>query len=712
MLKTFAYASLIALLTTACVQETSSSADDPEPDATAPDAEAAPDMGPVPIPDAEVVPDAQPAPEPDADIIPTTCEDEDDRAPNQTIDDAVPVEVGYTGEGLFICPETSDFFRVTLAARQVALIVLDTQPARVDLDLKVLNAEGVILQESAGETGRESITFNAPEAGDYLIEVTGFRMESAQYTLALRGQCQSDGQCPDDQICDPFERLCIGAAPARCGVDDFEPNDRDADGAPLMVDGGPVEGLFCRDDRDWFTFEAAAGDSYDLQVSVPQGEDVDVVVVDLATGRRVGTAFNDLRTNPEFISLSYLPAGRYAVGVFLFVPEDEPDREVSYRLDLVGRSGQCMSDNDCLAPENPRCDVDAGTCGPPENAGNVPLGGQCASEEDCTADADLCWTGREGGGDNVCTVGCRGNQDCAALGDGATCVRVSQRFAVCLPACESDNDCSDFRSCQAGSCELFGGCRSDADCPEETVCRQTEFGPFCGRAPTPTFCGDDGAPNDVAADATPIALGLATEGVICRDDEDWYTLEVPAESAGFLLSATLEPTGEGAEGVDLAMAVYDAQSNLVGLAAGDNNTEVAEIRLIPAGTHYVRVVLQGADALGDHPYALSLELIDNDERCDAENTLCDFTEPLRGACDVETGACTPIEGNGQLGLGARCDSADDCDPQQSDVCWSFEGGENGRNICTIGCQRDTDCDRIPGTTCVPFQGFAVCLPGE
>ena len=78
-------------------------------------------------------------------------------------------------------------------------------------------------------------------------------------------------------------------------------------------------------------------------------------------------------------------------------------------------------------------------------------------------------------------------------------------------------------------------------------------------------------------------------------------------------------------------------------------------------------------------------------------------------CDVDSGGCVSLEGEGQVPLGGRCDSSDDCS-DQADFCWNFEGGE-AFNICTIPCRGDGDCAAIEGTVCTVFQRrFGVCLP--
>ena len=536
----------------------------------------------------DAAPDARP------DVAPPLCPEEDRLAPNHDLDAAAVVVPGFTADDLFLCPGARDLFALDLVEGQRLLAVLDARPPTTDLDLLLRDAEGQIRLQSAGASGREKLTFSASASGRYYLEVSGYHGASAAYTLALRGQCESDGQCPERQVCDPFEGLCIGAAPPRCGADAYEPNDRDSDGAPLGLD--PVEGRLCQDDRDWFTFEAAPGDTVEIQALADPEADVDLVAVELATGMQVSAVFNDARTNPERLILSHLPGGRYAVGVFLYSAEGGPDREVGYRLDLIGAGGRCAHDDHCLTPEQPRCDVATGACGRPWAPGQVALGDQCGRSSDCAAPADLCWRGRAGGGDNLCTHACRRHDDCDALGDGARCVAVSSHLALCQPPCAADADCTDFRTCEAGLCDLIGPCQVDADCPGDAICRLTEIGLYCGRRPAPSAC--DGGPDeisaDVATDAAPLRAPAA--GELCHGDEDWYALEIPPGASNLTLRAESE--------APLAVAIYNAGNALIAHSDG------APITLTPppAGRLLVRLILQPEALLGAHGYTLSADL--------------------------------------------------------------------------------------------------------
>ena len=292
---------------------------------------------------------------------------------------------------------------------------------------------------------------------------------------------------------------------SECGVDEFEPNNTDATATPLEAPPTELDGVICGADRDWFAFTAEAGDSYELLVSFDEGQDIDIHVLDATTGRIVDRATSDRRTNPERLNLSHLPAGSYRIGLTLFVPEDEPERESEYHLEFIGRSGACETDRDCVADGFPSC-VE-GTCQPVEPGAE--LGERCGDNADCNEDAELCFTGFTGGHDNFCTIRCGAQEDCQILGETATCVPVGRRTAICYPGCDSDDDCGVFYGCREGRCQVRGACRTNDDCNEGEQCRAARTGDFyCALPGAPGECGADGEndPNNVRSDATRLAF--------------------------------------------------------------------------------------------------------------------------------------------------------------------------------------------------------------
>lgn len=700
-------AGLALALCWGCIEDAQPANSEPAGDMQIPDAwvDAAPDLSvavdAAPMDDAAPVPDAAPPP--------MACGNEDDLAPNQTPETATAVEPGFQRDDLFLCPESADWFAIELDAGLGFAVQLQADPPEVDLDLALLDADGALIVESANDGGNERLEWAAEAAGTYYVRVTGYQDEAAFYALALDTGCALDAQCPADQLCDRYEGQCEAVRESVCGDDAFEENDRDDQAAALPEDGR-VEAQICGVDRDWYVIDAAAGDIYDVLVSFPERQDIDVFIIEEATGAEVATARGDQRSNPERVQLSNVPEGRYLVGVRLFVPADERDREIAYSLQVVGRSGGCALDRDCGPPLYPVCDM--GICRAVDGAGQVALGGRCGESSDCGPDAEFCYTGGAGGHDNVCTIQCGGPGECAALGEGAYCQPIQRNLAICVPPCASDDDCSGFRACREGVCEIRGECRTDRDCGAGDRCLVTRFGRFCRVAPPPPHCGQDAAndPNDTLEQATVLAPdGVTIEGLnICGVDTDWYQVTVPPEAAAY----TLTLGAEFPAGVDIDVYIFDAEGREMGEASSpDQAAEFVELRYIAPGTYFMQVDQFSSPSLDDTVYTVTAELIDNGDRCTVEGGECDRTEPLRIACDEATGACSNLAGAGMIAPGERCDSQDDCS-DVSEFCWTFEGGAQGLNICTHQCNQDGDCADVPGTDCQFFQQgrFGACLP--
>lgn len=705
---------VVALATLAgCIEES----DDPATDNGGEDGGGVAADASTPGPDAadgtgrDVGPDEADAsmPPPGPDVKPP-CGNEDDLAPNQSRDDATTAEAGFLRDDLFLCPETEDWFRLDLAAGQALQVQMLVDPPETNLDVAITDAAGMPLAVGDAANGEESVDFRAPEDGTYYVRVYGAEDEAAFYALAFQSNCTMDADCGETGICDRLRGGCLPHEPAACGQDMFEPNDRD-DAATGIAPPSQTEASLCGADRDWFAFAAEDGDSFDVLLGFEPGEDLDMFVVDAATGVTVAAATGDARFNPERLDLSFLPAGRYLVGVTLFVPEGEPDRSVDYRLQIAARSGQCAIDRDCQNDGLPICDD--GICRAVEGDGTAGPGERCGSDRNCGGEAPACYTGGAGGHDNFCTGQCGDDGDCAAYGRGASCEPVRRNLAICIPGCGGDDDCSTFRTCVEGVCELRGECRVDGDCDDGDVCLSTDFGNFCSLPPPPPQCGGDMGfePNERSGVATVVELdadgSASVEGLhICDGDDDWFRITVPEDKAAWLLTVAVEFR----EGVDIDLYLLDSAGNLVGASTSpDQTTEAIEARYIAPGDYLARVDQFASDALEDTEYSFSVSLVDNEDACTPEGNECGGTDPIRASCNADSGACEALNGDGAVELGGLCDSDDDC-VGNADVCWIFEGGAQGWNICTVGCQSEDDCDAVPGTTCTPFQQFAVCLP--
>ena len=156
-----------------------------------------------------------------------------------------------------------------------------------------------------------------------------------------------------------------------------------------------------------------------------------------------------------------------------------------------------------------------------------------------------------------------------AFGRGAQCGQINRRVSTGFPGCNDDNDCSAFAVTR--SLVVRGDCRVDADCEDGAVCRAIRNGDrYCGVPLPDAQCGADDAndPNNSRAQATAIDIGQTLEGLqICDADDDWYTITIPPESAGYLFEASVTFR----EGVDIDLYVYDSAGNPIGESTTPDN---------------------------------------------------------------------------------------------------------------------------------------------
>jgi hypothetical protein len=169
--------------------------------------------------------------------------------------------------------------------------------------------------------------------------------------------------------------------------------------------------------------------------------DLDLVVYD-ATGTEVGLSYWE---QPEQVSLTYLPLGRYYARVREFVSTADAS-PVAYTLSAQRTAGApCASSADCAAEYRNqiyRGSCSAGACIAIDGAGAVAAGGACDSQSDCglalscpsfffVADSDT---------RDVCAGACADDAACAAMGADYVCTTYfSNNF--CVQKCTGDEQC-------------------------------------------------------------------------------------------------------------------------------------------------------------------------------------------------------------------------------------------------------------------------------
>ena len=115
------------------------------------------------------------------------------------------IAVGFSRSDLYLCENTQD--RLVDSTGETVLIKLVASPASNDLDLAVLDLDGNVLMESAGETGNESYCIDLMRQMP-MIQVSGYRGVSSQYALTVLSTCESDRDCPMGQVCNREFQIC------------------------------------------------------------------------------------------------------------------------------------------------------------------------------------------------------------------------------------------------------------------------------------------------------------------------------------------------------------------------------------------------------------------------------------------------------------------------------------------------------------------------
>lgn len=250
-------------------------------------------------------------------------------------------------------------------------------------------------------------------------------------------------------------------------------------------------------------------------------------------------------------------------------------------------------------------------------------------------------------------------------------------------------------------------CQSDADCPDGSACHLRNR--WCYAEDRELSCGvDEGyEPNETTATATPIEVGEETvtleELSICPEDEDYYRLEIGADS-GFV--SNLRHAQNTA--VDLILYKENGEFAARGADRGRTGEELRALYL-EAGTYILVVDMRNFQGAGPTTYDLDFTVVPG--RC---TTDADCSGLLgREFCNADTGVCFGIDSDGGQGLFDPCDDDGDCS-DETEGCYEGTPG-SGDNICTIVCSSaDDNCADIEeGAYCQILDrlaDFGICTP--
>jgi hypothetical protein len=175
-----------------------------------------------------------------------TCE-EDDAEDNDAIDEAMTLVSLMAGEmyTAALCNDTNDWFRFDLDGQGAVTATL-AGPSDVDMDLVFTDAEGVLIDASAGLQSDETLTTSCLDGGTYYLRIYAPNSTvKGEYTFGVEvdsecgggggtGDCCTDTNMPgcedaditacvcaiDDFCCsNEWDNLCAGKAQSECGLD-------------------------------------------------------------------------------------------------------------------------------------------------------------------------------------------------------------------------------------------------------------------------------------------------------------------------------------------------------------------------------------------------------------------------------------------------------------------------------------------------------------
>jgi hypothetical protein len=370
---------------------------------------------------------------------------------NDAVETATPVAGGRL-EGLSICDQDVDVFRVPVEAGQSVTAAIVFENVRGDLDLFMQlpgdPGDEYPYQSANADLDTESVTEPCiPQTGDALIVVAPYQDARNVYALEVS---TGPGDCNQMCIDDMYDEQGRG----NDVLDDF-----------TSLDAFPAEALgmvICRQDADYYGFDVAAGEvvragitfthragDLDLRLYRSSGEAVaeslsyrDVELVEL-------TAPTD-----DIYVLAVFGATRSVSNVYDLLVEKYDTNDCQVTIQCPG--GQYCNDGRCVAE----------ACNGPRACG---ASAQCVAAQACLDPA---------GAGGTCADDCRSSFECRSE-LGYACKRFEDSTAGCLregPArtgdrCVAHTDCEGTDIClplPGGYCAT-GGCFGD-DCPPGTLC--------------------------------------------------------------------------------------------------------------------------------------------------------------------------------------------------------------------------------------------------
>jgi hypothetical protein len=244
------------------------------------------------------------------------------------------------------------------------------------------------------------------------------------------------------------------------------------------------------------------------------------------------------------------------------------------------------------------------------------------------------------------------------------------------PVCLADEDCpSESPRCNpfTHSCAT---CVTGFDCssPDAPACLATGLcgTQYCKKAPA----------NNGPSVATPLVLGeQLIEQYACAYQQRWYSFTLDKIGAVVIdVTSVLQ---------SWYMYAFDSEGHVLGGFYMFAEDLPLELWKLSAGTYYVAI---WDTANGNNPFKIQVNAKDESPcKKDADCLLFANFQFMRASCDVDTGACSSLQGGGLLTDGAVCDSDDDC-ASGSCTYFPYQRGPLGHSYCTKPCAQDSECN--------------------
>lgn len=461
------------------------------------------------------------------------CTDDENEENDTQLSATAYMGSDFTGQ---ICAGDDDWYKVDLNAGDSLRAELLFSQSVGDLDLRLYDVTGQLLDSSGSVTDNELITFTAASAGSYFLKVEGYDQAESPYTLGIT----------------------LTVVTPSCVDDSYEPNDSAETAAALS--GDIDDGQICSGDDDYYAVSLSAGETFvaDLLFDHADG-DLDMRLINPA-GAIV--ASSTTATDNEGISYAARLAGTFILRVYGFNgAENSYMLGSSINAELSCPGDDALEDNDDFAG--------AATALPGSVVGilctadddyykvQVPEGGLLRAQlsfDGNVADLDLyMYDASEAPVDSSLSVSSR--ETVAGYSDSATTFYVRVH---------------GFQDQEQGSYALS---------------LSVEQSPFYS-AGSPKGCpADDGMNNPDYLSAIQLRNGDSVDGVTCGANMDWYAVSL---EAGEQIEAEL---GFAQAAGDLGLALLDPARDLV--VDADSGTDNETLRYtVPQdqpGTYFLAV---------------------------------------------------------------------------------------------------------------------------